>query len=259
MAGGRSLVHEGTLSDPLIDGDIITKEFEHDNPDSTPCPAEAPSAIHSEALITGMTKTPASQPSIAGFDGFIKQIDIFLSTPAPDEQTMKQMAGLFMKTCPGDWELPWNYGFRHDLRTVRDGTGEPANSNHDNAAIMKFRLEAARLADAIVEVAHLKQPAGEICIMWDFRKWWEDAEKRFSSFDTRKNSINNTLRNAGVFAKPLLAQGPPSSFYPFYRFSDYITASILEMDPSEEEALEKCQAVIEVFNKRLEVFGQGVL
>jgi hypothetical protein len=122
MAGDRPLVHEGVLSDPLIDGDIITKKFEHDGPESNPCPAEAPSAIHSEALTPGMTKTPASRPSSAGFDAFNKQIDIFLSTPAPDEQTMKQMAGLFMQTCPGDWDLPWNSGPRHTLRMVRDGT-----------------------------------------------------------------------------------------------------------------------------------------
>jgi hypothetical protein len=61
---------------PLIDGRIVTKKFEHDGPESNPCPAKAPSVIHSEALTTGMTKTSASQPPSTGFDAFTKQIDI---------------------------------------------------------------------------------------------------------------------------------------------------------------------------------------
>jgi hypothetical protein len=120
--------------------------------------------------------------------------------------------------------------------------------------MMKFRLEAARLADAIVEVSRLQQPAGQACIMWDWQKWDSDAKKRIPNFRNRQVSIIDTLKNAGVVTKPLEAQGPP-----FGRFDQYLTAPILEMDPSEEETFEKCQAVIEVFHKKLEIFGHGVL
>jgi hypothetical protein len=167
---------------------------------------------------------------------------------------MKQVAKLFMQTCPGEWDFPWNHGVRHTLRMVRDGTVDTTYVTFDTAAMMKFRLGAARLADTIVEVARLKQSAGQICIMWDWQKWDSDAKQRIPNLRTRQVSIRDTLENAGVVTKPLRAQGPP-----FPQFDQYLTASILEMDPSEEEILEKCQAVIEVIHKRLEIFGHGVL
>ncbi|KAJ5273308.1 hypothetical protein N7478_008433 [Penicillium angulare] len=65
-------------------------------------------------------------------------------------------------------------------------------------ATIRFRWEAALLADYLVEIFRLPVPKNEICIMWYSGVWFNATEKKFpaSEFIQRWSDINATLNDS---------------------------------------------------------------
>jgi hypothetical protein len=91
----------------------------------------------------------------------------------------KEMARTFHRTCPGDWTHGWQVAwsgtlfafYQLDRKLEREGWIQ---------LVIRFRWEAALLADFIVEMFRLSVPRHEICIMWNPRLWREELQKNAS-------------------------------------------------------------------------------
>ncbi|KAJ6188427.1 hypothetical protein N7519_003335 [Penicillium mononematosum] len=98
-------------------------------------------------------------------------------------------------------------------------------------AAIRFRWEAALLADYILELFDLPAPGKEICIMWNRVLWIEHKLETMPipDLEARWKKMYNSL--SGYFETPCLReQGPP-----FYRPLHYLIATCLEADKQEHE------------------------
>ncbi|KAJ5513314.1 hypothetical protein N7463_002866 [Penicillium fimorum] len=142
---------------------------------------------------------------------------------------LKEMARTFHTTCPGDWDRGKEVGFGGTLRALyeRDEYQERAPIFEST---IRFRWEAALLADYIIELFELPVPSKEICIMWN-RIWWIECNRRtMPDLQARWKKMYNSL--SGHFMTPCFSeQGPP-----FYRPLHYLVAAFIEADKPDGEA-----------------------
>lgn len=145
---------------------------------------------------------------------------------------IKEMARMFHATCPGDWtrgrEVAWGgtlYGFYQ--------LGIFPESEAMIYSTIRFRWEAALLADFLVAMHELPMPRNEICIMWDWQSW--DVEFRVktsmskSEFNQRWMAVALPFNDCFDFSR-LPDQGPR-----FMRPFTYLVAALLEANKPEHE------------------------
>ncbi|KOS36796.1 hypothetical protein ACN38_g12427 [Penicillium nordicum] len=143
---------------------------------------------------------------------------------------LKGMARTFHQTCPGDWDRGKEVGFGGTLRGFYERDEFQEKAPMFEAAI-RFRWEAALLADYILELFNLPAPGKEICIMWNRFLWLEHKLETMPmpKLEARWRKMYNSL--SGYFKTPCLGeQGPP-----FYRPLHYLVAAFLEADKPEDE------------------------
>ncbi|KAJ5940565.1 hypothetical protein N7516_000733 [Penicillium verrucosum] len=143
---------------------------------------------------------------------------------------LKGMARTFHQTCPGDWDRGKEVGFGGTLRGFYERDEFQEKAPMFEAAI-RFRWEAALLADYILELFNLPAPGKEICIMWNRFLWLEHKLETMPmpELEARWRKMYNSL--SGYFKTPCLGeQGPP-----FYRPLHYLVAAFLEADKPEDE------------------------
>ena len=77
---------------------------------------------------------------------------------------------MFHAPCPGDWnrgrEVAWggtSFGF-YQLGIFPESEAKIYHT-------IRFRWEAALLADFLVAMYELPMPRNEMCIMWDWQSW----------------------------------------------------------------------------------------
>lgn len=148
---------------------------------------------------------------------------------APREAMMDEMAGLsrqnrvpemawlFLQTCPGDWDCGWGPTVRSTLaRAVRKEL--PAAELNEVAATIRFRWELALYADHLVKTFGLPAPGGEICILWDFKKWCLEVVRGQHG---QHSAVWNMLVQGGIKPDLLDHDGCP-----FDRFLHYMVAAV---------------------------------
>ncbi|KAJ5158291.1 uncharacterized protein N7500_007942 [Penicillium coprophilum] len=143
---------------------------------------------------------------------------------------LKGMAQTFHQTCPGDWDRGKEVGFGGTLRAFYERDQYKERAPMFEAAI-RFRWEAALLADYILELFGLPAPGKEICIMWNRLLWIQRQLETIPmpDLELRWKKMYNSL--SGYFQTPCLReQGPP-----FYRPLHYLVAALLEADKPERE------------------------
>ncbi|KAJ5834808.1 hypothetical protein N7447_000834 [Penicillium robsamsonii] len=89
---------------------------------------------------------------------------------------LKGMARTFHQTCPGEWDRGKEVGFGGTLRGFYERDMFQEKAPMFEAAI-RFRWEAALLADCILELFDLPAPGNEICIMWNRFLWLEQKQE----------------------------------------------------------------------------------
>ncbi|KGO46330.1 hypothetical protein PEX1_022430 [Penicillium expansum] len=141
---------------------------------------------------------------------------------------LKGMARIFHQTCPGEWDRGKDVGFGGTLRAFYERDEYQERAPMFEAAI-RFRWEAALLADYILELFDLPAPSKEICIMWNRFLWIKHSRETMPNLEARWPKMYNSL--SGHFKTPCLReQGPP-----FYRPLHYLVAALLEADKPEDE------------------------
>jgi hypothetical protein len=145
---------------------------------------------------------------------------------------VKEMARIFHNTCPGDWTQAPQVAlsgtlfvfYQLDRKLERAGWIQ---------SVIRFRWEAALLADFIVEIFSLPVPRHEICILWDWRSWQHEIQKSaslsWSELKERASPIYSALGDS--FNLPCLEQQGP----PFNRPLDYLAAALVEADKPNDE------------------------
>ncbi|EQB57831.1 hypothetical protein CGLO_01997 [Colletotrichum gloeosporioides Cg-14] len=139
------------------------------------------------------------------------------------QKRVKILVGLFLKTCPGDWDSGTDVALCSQLMSVVDG--RQLEMRFDAIAVVCYRWQLAHLADVLVRVFGLPKPNGESCLMWRYHDWRARAGKVFQYFDQRYSAVWGQLVNSSFEPRPLRDQGPP-----FYRFQRYVTAAVVEAD-----------------------------
>ncbi|KAK2063310.1 hypothetical protein LY76DRAFT_503987 [Colletotrichum caudatum] len=135
-----------------------------------------------------------------------------------------EMAKIFLKTCPGDWNSgPGDYV----LNSLRD-TVESERASTDGmdvASMISFRWKMARLADRIVGKLRLPVPSDTPCLMWNKREWQEDRRRRLGEtvFDNGWDCLWRRFIDGRLMPRPSAEQGPD-----FIRFQQYLVAAIRE-------------------------------
>ena len=168
--------------------------------------------------------------------------------------SLQSIASIFLTTCPEDWRASREHRVAYLLKQVARGEPVDEEQPYNPAALMRFRLRAAQLADIIVETLKLPQPRGEICILCKADTWRRASETEIPNFDSRWSQVLGYLYRAHVAVIPMRVEGPP-----FYRFELYLAASILETRQDEDETFKTLDAVISMFNSHLEKYGQNLL
>jgi hypothetical protein len=141
------------------------------------------------------------------------------------------MAELFLQTCPNDWNSGWGPFIHGCLRAAIAGEAIP-DEDIDVAALIAFRWELGQLADYIVQVFELPVPSNQACVFWNRPEWQTRVRPTIPGFDQRHVRVWQELLNGKFEPKPTPAQGPP-----FTRFSQYITAAVVEANLSQTRTL----------------------
>ncbi|KAJ5222803.1 uncharacterized protein N7469_009043 [Penicillium citrinum] len=153
---------------------------------------------------------------------------------------LKEMAKTFHDTCPGDWNRSDHISL--SSRLFRFYKGLDLEDMEMLEATIRFRWEAALLADYLLETFKLSKPGNEMCIMWHNGIWLKAIEKKIPEpeFSKRWLAIATTLEDA--FDLPRLPlQGPP-----FGRPLSYLVAALIESDKPKYELAEICDAIKEL-------------
>ncbi|KAJ5999803.1 hypothetical protein N7481_000212 [Penicillium waksmanii] len=154
---------------------------------------------------------------------------------------LKEMARIFHGTCPGDWTLSDHVSLSSGLFRFYELGLDTEDAGMFEATI-RFRWEAALLADYVVETFRLPVPRNDICIMWHDGAWANAIEKKFpaSEVSQRWLAIAATLEDS--FDLPRLPQQGP----PFDRPFRYLVAALIEADKPKNILAEICDAIIEL-------------
>lgn len=152
---------------------------------------------------------------------------------------LKEMARIFHEdTCPGDWTHFDHVALSARLFQFYKGLDNTCKDMLE--ATIRFRWEAALLADYVVETFRLPLPSNQICIMWHSGVWGIEMEKIYpkSEFDPRCGYATEKLKDC--FDLPRLPlQGPE-----FTRPLEYIVAALFETNKPRETLTELCNAIV---------------
>lgn len=105
------------------------------------------------------------------------------------QQRVPPLAKLLLETCPRDWSRGWGNRDRHYLELLATGVPIPSEkntySNADPMEFIRYRLEAAAMADRIVSLFQLPVPFGESCIVCDLYRFDARAGRESEGYDRR--------------------------------------------------------------------------
>ncbi|EEU37803.1 uncharacterized protein NECHADRAFT_88238 [Fusarium vanettenii 77-13-4] len=178
-------------------------------------PVTEADATAQNSMITRTVGPSSTEPSIV--DEMTRSIR---------QKHVSSMAGLFLKTCPGDENRGWGPLVHGMLSRAADGA-LPSNELEEIAGMICFRWESALIADYLVETFNLPKPGGQICILWDSRPW-------------RLEVGNYPLHNM-IFDKLVAKDFPPfpaeNQGPPFQRFLFYMAAAVALKDLPEPSTI----------------------
>ncbi|EFQ32867.1 hypothetical protein CGRA01v4_07799 [Colletotrichum graminicola] len=151
-----------------------------------------------------------------------------------------EMAKIFLKTCPGDWNSgPGDYV----LNSLRDTVANERASTDgmDIASMISFRWKMTHLADHIVEKLQLAIPSNTPCLLWSKRNWQEDRRRRLGEtvFDNKWDCIWRRFIDGHLMPRPSVEQGPE-----FIRFQQYLVAAIRDSVSSKEDSDELVNKIL---------------
>jgi hypothetical protein len=163
---------------------------------------------------------------------------------------LKEMARTFHQTLPGEWDWGQEVGFGGILRGFYECDQFTEEAPMFESAI-RFRWEAALLADYLIEIFKLPVPNQEICIMWNRFSW-------ITSFRDKISDLNLTAQWKYIYdsledcleISCLSDQGPP-----FYRPIHYMCAALIEADKPKDETTAIIDAIGE-FMKTVRAFHE---
>jgi hypothetical protein len=155
----------------------------------------------------------------------------------------KEMARIFHSTCPGDWTKGDQVALSCTLFCFYQLDQQPECAGMIQSVI-RFRWEAALLADLIVEMFVLPVPRQEICIMWDWHFWLNEYQQKTSTSRSevmeRWSTISMALEDSFNF--PCLEQQGPRFRRPMY----YVIAALIEAEKPEDETTAIIDAIREL-------------
>ncbi|KAI1864899.1 uncharacterized protein JN550_008719 [Neoarthrinium moseri] len=142
---------------------------------------------------------------------------------------VKEMARIFLNTCPGDWTQAQNVPL---ASLLRHWVGDQEKCAEETCAergfevinTIQFRWEFALLADHIIATYNLPTPSNEICITWDEEKWNDTMSSKVPKHKEKFREIWFALVAGGFLLIPSESQGPR-----FYRPMRYVTAALAEL------------------------------
>lgn len=151
------------------------------------------------------------------------------------------MARTFHETCPGYWTLATHISLSSRLfRFYKLGLGVEYAGMLEGT--IRYRWEAALLADHIVETFRLPVPSNEICIMWNNWAWANEIEKKFSESEVTQRWLAIAAKLTDSFDLPRLPQQGP----PFERPMRYLVAALIESDKPWDTVVEICDGIVEL-------------
>lgn len=144
----------------------------------------------------------------------------------------REMAKLFLETCPGDNETPRGHSIRGDILEYIKGEEPDPDGDTDVPAMITYMLELTRLADYLVRIFDLPAPNQRCCLMWHRHEWGDKMRLKMgkSSYDTKRGAIWGRLWDQGIYPEQGPGQGPFSD-----RFVSYLAAAVVESDRSAEQ------------------------
>lgn len=180
-----------------------------------------PPVTEADATAQNSTPTRTAGPSSTG-SSIVDEM-----TRSIRQNHVSLMARLFLKTCPGDENRGWG-PMTHGMLSGAAQGGLPLDELEEVAGMICFRLEAALIADYLVETFNLPKPGGQICILWDSEPWRREVRNY-----PLHTMIFRKLVGKGFPPFPAKDQGPP-----FERFLFYMAAAIALKDLPEPSTIQ---------------------
>ncbi|KAK1714096.1 hypothetical protein CaCOL14_009920 [Colletotrichum acutatum] len=172
------------------------------------------------------------------------------------QQRIPPLAKLLLETCPEDWSKGWGNGDRCYLEQLATGVVIPREkstySDTDPLEFIRYRLEAAAMADRIVSLFQLPVPFGESCIMCDLDRFNARAEKESEGYLRRYSRIWSCLAY-DLFPMPRIIQGPPMA-----RPLRYVVAAVSMMPLSDEKIESLTNEILEYTGRLRKSVEEGV-
>ncbi|KAK2000824.1 hypothetical protein LX36DRAFT_689194 [Colletotrichum falcatum] len=156
-----------------------------------------------------------------------------------------EMAKIFLKTCPGDWDSGLGQYVFHSVRDTISNE-RASTDGMDVSSTISFRWKMAHLADRIVETLQLAVPSNTPCLLWSKREWQQDRKQRLgeTAFDNKWDIVWRQFIDGRLMPRPSVKQGPE-----FTRFQQYLVAAVRESVSSQENSDELVKKILALTKK----------
>ncbi|EXF76499.1 hypothetical protein CFIO01_09153 [Colletotrichum fioriniae PJ7] len=172
------------------------------------------------------------------------------------QQRVPPLAKLLLETCPGDWSRGWGNRDRSYLEQLATGVVIPREKRSyslaDPLEFIRYRLEAAAMADRIVSLFQLPVPFGESCIMCDLDHFNARAGKESEGY-WRRYSIVWSCLATNLYPEARNIQG-----HEFVRPLRYVVAAVSMMPLSDEKAESLANEILEYTGRLRKGVEEGV-
>ena len=186
------------------------------------------------------TFSGSAGPSQSGGAQMIDEMTLHIS-----QHRVREMARLFLQTCPGDWNRGWGPAVHGQVSFALTEDDLPQEELHEISSLIRFRWEQGLLADEMVRIFNLPQPDGQICMLCDVNAWRSRAHPEIPNFDKLYEIAWFTLVRGEFRPVPMSElQGPP-----FIRITEYMTAALVEANVSEEETKALAEGLLEFMGR----------
>ncbi|KAJ0333567.1 hypothetical protein COL5a_001275 [Colletotrichum fioriniae] len=172
------------------------------------------------------------------------------------QQRVPPLAKLLLETCPGDWSRCWGDRDRSYLEQLSTDVVIPREKRSyslaDPLEFIRYRLEAAAMADRIVSLFQLPVPFGESCITCDLDRFNTRAGKESEGY-WRRCSIVWSCLATNLYPEPRNIQG-----HEFVRPLRYVVAAVSMMPLSNEKAESLANEILEYTGRLRKGVEEGV-
>ncbi|KAL6816417.1 hypothetical protein J3E69DRAFT_375170 [Trichoderma sp. SZMC 28015] len=156
------------------------------------------------------------------------------------QDRVADMARLFLQTCPGEENRGWRSSQIYVLERAAKGLPDEEEAVWVTADLIRFQWEISLLCDHIVSLFGLRVPNGQICLLWDDRRW------RFYTAPITKSQLAkyDDTRAYLLYYRSFPYRGRRSQGPPFTRAVHYLAAALAETTQTFDECMAKADEIV---------------